>query len=127
MFPEGTRRRRVGTLIQHEVCRILERRMKDPRLGLVTITAVEVSADLKHAQVFVSSPGGSEESGKKVRVLERAASFIRTELAKSMELRYVPELRFLVDVSSERAARVNELLNLVARQRKEEPFEHDGS
>ena len=122
MFPEGTRRKRVGTLLHHEISRILERRLKDPRLGLVTITSVEISADLKHARVYVSTHAGEGDSTEKVALLTRAASFIRGELGRSVELRYVPELRFLVDTSLERADRVNKILSELDQQKgKESP------
>jgi ribosome-binding factor A len=119
MFPEGTRRKRVAMLLRQEISRILERRLRDPRLGLVTITEVEISADLKHARVFVSSHGDEEDSAKKVEILSHAAAFIRGELGRSVEMRYIPELRFIADASVERADRVNKILSELGREKRE--------
>lgn len=103
---------RVAHLIQRELADILERRMRDPRLSQwVSITDVEVTPDLSFARVFVAPSAARGGDGAEVLdALNRAAGFVRRELAPRLGLREVPELRFLPDDSIERGARVDELL-----------------
>ena len=121
MSPQGTRKKRIGMLLRQHISEIMLRRMKDPRLNMVTVTDVEVSADLKLAKVFVCTSGGESDIRDKVRILKQAAPFVRGELARSMEIRYIPELEFLVDESLDRAARISKLLGDLARERREDP------
>jgi ribosome-binding factor A len=100
---------RLQEEIRREVSAIL-RRSKDPRIGFVSVTGVEVSADLRHAKVFVSVYGSDEERDATMKGLERATGFVRTELAKAIRLRFVPEIVFRYDPSIVRGARVNALL-----------------
>jgi len=107
---ERRRRRRVGELIREELAELLQRRIADPRLGGVTLTAAEVSADLKRCHLYVSSLGGEEEQRDALIALEGARGFLRRELAARLSLRYIPELIFHLDRSLERGARVERLL-----------------
>lgn len=97
---------RVGDLIRAELADILLRRLKDPRVGFVTIIDVEVSDDLKHAKVFVSLIGDEAEKKKALKGLRSAAHFIRGELGKRMKMRYTPEILFILDESIERGANI---------------------
>ncbi len=107
------RTERVADLIRRELADILMRRMRDPRLGFVSITGVEVSGDLTHATVYLSSLDGAEGRVEVVKVLSHAVPFLRRELAPRLGLREVPTLRFIYDESIERGARIEELLKKI--------------
>ena len=107
---------RVGHLMLREIADILRTRMRDPRLSQwVTVTDVEVTEDLSLARVYVSILPTGEERDRALVVLEGAAGFVRHELAPRLGLREVPELRFKLDSSIERGARVEELLKRIER------------
>lgn len=97
-----------------ETSAILQREMKDPRIGFVSVTDVELSADLRHAKIFVSVLGDAEAKTRTMAGLASAQGFIRTELARRIRLRHVPEVLFRMDESIERGARVERLLRQVA-------------
>jgi ribosome-binding factor A len=102
--------------MRREVAEILANRMRDPRLGaMVSVTDVEVTSDLSFARVYVSVLADGPETGKVLEGLQHAAGFVRRELAPRLGLREVPELRFLLDTSLERGARVEELLKKIER------------
>lgn len=101
---------RVATSIQHELAEAISRRLKDPRVGFVTISAVEVSSDLSHAKVLVSVLGDEETKSSALAGLESAAGFLRSHLARSLEMRTVPALHFILDRGVEHRARVDALL-----------------
>ena len=106
---------RVGDQIKMEVADIVMKKIKDPRIGFVTITSVEVSDDLRHAKVFVSIQKDQDE--KKTFIgLKKATGFVRGELARRLQLRYIPELIFLPDASTEK---VGHLLDLLEQIKKE--------
>ena len=107
------RTERVADLIRRELADVLMNRMRDPRLGFVSITGVEVTGDLSHATVYLSSLDGVEGREQVVRVLSRAVPFLRHELAPRLGLREVPTLRFLYDESIERGARIEDLLRRI--------------
>lgn len=116
------RQERVGQLLREEISRIIERQLKDPRIGgMITVTEVEVTPDLRHARVFISVLGSDDEARASFETLERAAGFIRSELAKQhLRLRYLPELEFRRDESLARGARIFELLEQVKRESRPE-------
>jgi len=101
---------RIGDLLRKEISDIIRLRMKDPRLGFVTITSVEVSQDFRHAKVHVASPGSREELSSSVALLSGASGFIRGELFKRVTLRYIPELVFKPDSSIEHSVRISQIL-----------------
>lgn len=111
MANEFSRSRRVGEQIQRELAQLVQRELKDPRLGMVTISAVEVSRDLAVAKVFftVLSPG--HDVAKTVQGLSSASGFLRRELGRRMQLRVVPELRFQYDSSVEKGAHLSALID----------------
>lgn len=113
---ESRRLTRLGQQIQEEVSEIIRRRMKDPRLGFVTVTGVRVTADLSFAYVYVSAMGTSQEADQTFRCLTSAAGFIRTELGKRLRVKHVPELRFKYDDSCERVARIESMLRELNRE-----------
>ena len=108
---------RVGEQIRQELAEIIHTRLKDPRVGFVTVTGVAVSDDLSLAKIFVSelSQSGETGPGESLMALQHAQGFLRRELGQRMRLRHVPELRFEADLSMERGARISELLNDVVQ------------
>ncbi len=108
---------RVNSLIRQEISELLQRQVKDPRLGnFVTVTEVVTSADLKYAKVFVSRIGNPEEKQEVLSVLASASGFFRRELAKRLKLRYTPELSFHWDDSIERGDRIQQLIDKVVSE-----------
>jgi len=105
---------RLRELFKKEVSAILQREMKDPRIGFVSVTDVEVSADLRHAKIFVSILGDADAKAQTMGALGNAQGFIRKELGRRIRLRRIPELLFRLDESIERGARVQRLLRRVA-------------
>jgi len=110
MPKEFQRSTRVAEQIQRELAGMVGRVLEDPRAGMVTVTAVQLSKDLSHARVFVSSLGGSLTRQELVQSLQHAAGFMRHELGRAMKLRIMPELRFQYDETEERAARLEALI-----------------
>ena len=107
---------RVATLMRREVADILRNKLRDPRLSeWVSVTDVEVTADLSSAKIFVSILPEGEEREKALRALSGAVGFVRRELAPRLGLREVPDIRFKLDSSIERGARVDELLKRLER------------
>ncbi len=104
---------RINELFREEISELLLRHVKDPRIsGLITITAVENSEDMRHAKVYISVLGTEEERTSALAGLQAAAGFIRHELVERLSLRRVPELSFIRDDSIERGAHVLELLDI---------------
>ncbi|HSD10285.1 MAG TPA: 30S ribosome-binding factor RbfA [Candidatus Binatia bacterium] len=101
---------RVADAIRAAVAEILLREVKDPRVGMVTITDVKLSNDLRHARVFFSVFGGEEQREASLAGLQRAAGFIRRQLARHVELRVSPEISFAFDPGLEQAERLARLL-----------------
>jgi ribosome-binding factor A len=118
---EFPRTRRVGEQIQRELAELIRSELKDPRLGMVSISAVQVSRDLGHAKVFVSVLGSEDQSADSVKVLKHAAGFLRHKLGKLLHIRVIPELHFFLDRSLEEGARLGALINeAIASDRKNE-------
>lgn len=104
------RARRIADLIRHALADIVRREIRDPRVGMVTVTEVRVSHDLKHARVFVSSLGAPGARTVAVEGLNHAAPFLRRALGRAVTLRSVPELVFVEDATLEHGERVERLL-----------------
>lgn len=119
MKKHSQRAQRVGEQIQRELAELLREHVKDPRVGRVTITAVEASPDLSHAKVFITHLAGSEHADEAVKALQRTAGFLRSELAHRMQLYSVPQLHFVYDDSIESGMRLSQLIDeAVAADRK---------
>lgn len=104
------RAERVGCLIQRELSSLLARKIKDPRLDLVTITEVKITDDLRSARVFVSVVEGKDRMDSVLAGLKSAGGFLKSELSQRLGLRYTPTLKFIYDESFDRAASLNRLL-----------------
>lgn len=106
---------RLAGLFQEELSELLLREVKDPRLApLVSITRVAISADLRHARVYVSVMGSEEEKASTLEGLTAAAPFLRRELNNRVTLRRIPELSFRRDDSLEQGSRILDLLKQIA-------------
>jgi ribosome-binding factor A len=118
-----SRKDKVSDAIQKEVSNILQNELKDPRLGFVTVTGVEVTADLRHAKVYYSVLGQEQDYKKSQQALESAMGFIRRLVAERVQLRFAPELIFKEDKSSQYSVRIQEVLDEIKerdKNRKEE-------
>lgn len=104
------RPQKLGDQIQREVSELLARELRDPRVGMVTITAVDVSPDLSHAKVFFTTLD-KEKLAETLDGLKRAAGFLRSQLARRLKLYTTPELRFVYDESVERGDRLSRLID----------------
>lgn len=104
------RSERLGELILAEVSDLLARHIKDPRIGFVTFTRVEVSDDLRHAKVFVSTLGSAPDKARTLQGLASASGYMRRHLGRALHLRYTPELTFVLDESLEHGAKIAQLL-----------------
>jgi ribosome-binding factor A len=115
---DARRADRVAEAIRMEIARFLSEGAKDPRLtGLVTITAVDVTRDLRHAKLFISIMGTDTERTSTLEALEGMKGHLRTLLSKALSLRVAPEISFKMDESVARAARIESLLAQV-REKK---------
>lgn len=117
------RTERLNDQIRMEIADILMTKVKDPRVGFVTVTSVEVSQDLRCAKVFVSILAALASSEKTMEGLTKAAPFIRGELGRRLHIRYIPELTFQPDRSAEETERVLKLLDKIANIRQNESHE----
>jgi ribosome-binding factor A len=110
------RQERVNELLREQISEVVSQDLKDPRMGsgLVTITEVDVSPDLRNATVFVSHLGDESERPGLLRALQSASHFIQNELLRRLDMRRVPELRFRFDPSLERGARLADLISTVS-------------
>ncbi len=102
---------RVGDQIRMEVADILMRKSKDPRLGFVTVTDVELTSDLRLARIFVTTRHDGQAEAEVFAGLTKAVGFIRAELGRRLHLRYTPELIFQKDTSGPRGDRILSLLD----------------
>ena len=127
MAREFSRADRVAQELQKEIAIILQREVKDPRIGMVTVSDVEISRDLAYAKVFVTFLFDSDESAveRGLDGLNKASGYIRTLVGKAMRLRIVPELRFVYDQSLVEGMRMSNLVTNVIRQDQERYVEEE--
>lgn len=105
------RTRRIADQIQRELADIIRFELKDPRVGMMTITDIEVSQDHNHAKVFFTVLADAHKQAETGEVLQHAAGFLRTQLARRMKLRTVPQLQFEYDTSVERGVQLSRLID----------------
>lgn len=113
MAKEFKRTSRVGDFLKQELAGLIQLELRDPRIGMVSVTGVEVSRDLAHASVFVTVLGkdSEAEAAESIATLNRAAGFLRTQIAKISNARTTPKLRFVFDASIGRGARMSKLID----------------
>ena len=105
------RAQRIADQVQRELVVVIRDELKDPRVGMITITGVEVTADYSHAKVFFTQLSGAEQSGETLAALERAAGFLRSALSHRFSLYSVPQLHFAYDDSIESGMRMSSLID----------------
>jgi ribosome-binding factor A len=108
---EYPRARRIEEQLKRLLSELVRREVKDPRVGLVTITAVEVSRDLSHARVYFTPFAGAGDAAAALEALRHAAGYLRLQVRNQMRLRIAPELDFRLDDSVERVARLSALIH----------------
>ena len=116
---DDARTRRLAERIAKITAELLERRIKDPRLGFVTVTEARLTPDLREAKVFYTVLGSAEEREESAVALRSATGIIRSEVGRLIGLRHTPTLEFVADMLPEDAQRIDELV-AVARQKDEE-------
>lgn len=107
---DANRQRRVADRIQQTVARLLERRIKDPRLGFLTITDVSVTGDLQHATIFYTVFGKASDAERTAKALNSAKGLIRSEVGKALGIRLTPSIEFVADTLPDSAARLEDAL-----------------
>jgi len=121
MIMANLRDSRVGEEIKRELSLMIQAKMKDPRIkGLISITNVEVTKDIRYAKVYVSIMATPEEQKITLQVLEKASGFFRSELAKILTTRLTPELIFKHDTSLEYGAKIDDILAGINKEKGEE-------
>lgn len=105
-----SRRDRISEQIRRELAELIRTELKDPRVGMISITGVEVSADYAHAKVFFSSMSGREHLDSVLAGLQKAAGFLRRELGRRITIHNTPQLHFVFDESLERGADLSKLI-----------------
>ena len=124
MAREFSRRERVGDYLQRELASLIQRELRDPRLGMVSVTGVDVSRDMAHARVYFTLLGcdSEDEAKPSTEVLNRAAGFLRSSLARDASMRTVPRLRFYFDAS---VGRGRDLEDLISRAKAADARHHE--
>lgn len=123
MPKDASRPRRVAEQIQRELAELIQLELKDPRVGMVTLTGVEVSADYAHAKVFFSLLGDKARVNEALKGLNSAAGFLRSQVAHRMKLRVMPMLHFTHDISIEQGARLDKLIADAVAEDAQHPSE----
>ncbi len=109
------RSQRVGHLIREEVSDIVLNRLKDPRLGFLTVTDVEVTEDLRHARIYISTLK-DEDRDETIEILSSATSFIRSELGRRLRMKFVPSLEFRFDETTRYGDKMERLLKKIREE-----------
>lgn len=107
---------RVGEQIKKELSQLIQSGLKDPRVGFVTVTGVDVTNDLSQAKVYLSVFGDEEQVQSSLKAIEKASGFLRTEVGKAIRLRHTPELIFKIDESVAYGSRIEKLLGDIEKQ-----------
>ena len=122
MRKETGRTRRIAELLQRELAGVIQRELHDPRIGQLTLTSVDVAPDLSHAKVYITQLSGIARAPETLKVLNKAAGFLRHALRERVELRVIPQLRFMYDESVEKGAAISSLIDrALAQDRDKEP------
>lgn len=106
---------RLSLLIKEEIADIILRKVKDPRIGFVTVTDVKMTEDLKIARIFISVLK-EQEQGLSLEIISSAKGMIRSELSKRIRVKFIPTLEFMIDETIESGSRIDQLLRDLKRQ-----------
>ncbi|CAM3893279.1 30S ribosome-binding factor RbfA [Cohnella lubricantis] len=107
---------RVGEQIKKEISTLIQTELKDPRIGFITVTGVDVTGDLSEARIYLSILGNEEQKEATLHALGRAKGFLRTELGRRMRLRHTPEIEFRFDSSIQYGSHIEALLQEINRE-----------
>ena len=119
-MPKGPARSlRVADQIQRELAEILRTELKDPRVAMITLTGVEVTADYSHAKVFYTQMGNAEQRAETAAGLKQAGGFLRSQIARRIKLHSIPRLHFVYDASVERGFELSRLIDEAVAGKKE--------
>lgn len=110
---------KVQELMKQEVSKMLLRDIKDPRIGFVTVTQVELTGDLREAKIYVSIMGSEQQTEDSWQGLQSALGFIRREIGRRIRLRFTPSISFALDKSLDYSAHIQELLNKINSEEKD--------
>jgi len=105
------RSEKVQELLLQEISALIQRGLKDPRIGFATVTEVDLSNNLKHAKVYISVLGREREQKDTIEGLTNASGFIRGSLGKDLNLRYIPVLEFILDETADHVSKINKIIN----------------
>jgi len=108
---------RVGEAMKEEISSIIQKELKDPRLGFLTVTGVSLSRDLRHAKVYVSVLGEEEVMEKTLESLKGGVGYIRRLLGSRMKLKFIPELSFRLDRSPAQSAHIEKILKGLEKEK----------
>jgi ribosome-binding factor A len=111
---------KVREFIKEQVSEIIQQKLKDPRIGFVSVTDVEVTGDLRHAKIFVSVLGDDQAKTDTMTGLASAIRYVRGELGRRLQMRFTPEILFRLDESIERGTRVMSLIREVSEEKPDE-------
>ncbi len=114
----GVRPERVASEMREHISRIISEEIKDPRIGFITVTTVEVTPDLRNAKVFFSSLGGNEEKEGALEGLNSASGYIRKLLGERMRFKFIPELLFRLDKSTEYIIHLNKIFDKIHKEKE---------
>jgi ribosome-binding factor A len=115
---KNVRSNRVGEQLKKELSDIFQKELKDPRIGFLTVTAVEMTGDLSQAKVYISVLGNDEQKENSLKAIAKAQGFIRSEIGKRIRLRHTPELIFKFDESIAYGTRIEKLLSEINHEEK---------
>ncbi|MDR1662027.1 MAG: 30S ribosome-binding factor RbfA [Azoarcus sp.] len=116
MPKEYSRAQRVAEQIRRELASLIQLEVKDPRVGFVSLTDVELTPDYAHAKVFFTAMGGAGDAPEILEGLQRASGFLRRELGKRIRIHTLPELHFHYDRSIEEGSRLSQLIDRTVRE-----------
>ncbi len=114
------RSNRLAEALKQEISQLIREELKDPRIGFVTVTSIEVADDLSHAKVYVSVLGDDQKAKETIEALKGASGFVRTEIGKRIRLRHVPEIVFKYDNSIEHGVHIARLLRDIHEEGQDE-------
>lgn len=112
---------RLADALRDEIVALLEGELADPRIGLATVSEVQLAQDSRSARVFITVPGDEAQEKQTLQGLESAKGYIRREVAERLRLRHLPELVFQLDRSEQYGARIEQLLDRAKRSRRKKP------
>ena len=105
------RSERVQELLLEEISKLIQKELRDPRIGFVTITRVDLSDNLRHAKIFISIMGSDEQKAESLKGLQSARGFIRQYLGKNLSMKYIPGLDFKLDKGAEHVEKITKIIN----------------